>query len=90
MSRRRFVGAALATVGLGVATVGVVRAATAPANAAPGGLPGAPQGHGLGNMIVRDPNGGYMSHLLPFAAPFPTAAAAAAEIEKGRKLGLFR
>lgn len=90
VSRRRFLGAAVATVGVGVATVGVVRAATLPANAATGGVPGAPPGRGLGDMIARDPLGGYSSHLLPFAGPFPTQAAAQAQIQHGRKLRLFR
>lgn len=84
MNRRKFLGAALGAA----ATVAVVRFAIDPALAAPGGTPGSPTGPG--DMTHREPNGEWTTHLLPFAAPFPSEAAVKAEIEKGRKLGLFK
>jgi|tagenome__1003787_1003787.scaffolds.fasta_scaffold20451422_2 hypothetical protein len=86
MNRRTFLGAALGAV----AVVSVVRFASAPADAAPGGVPGPPPGRGPRDMIMPDANGGYMTHLLPFAAPFPTEAAAQAEVAHARKQGLFK
>ena len=86
LNRRMFLGATLGAA----ATVAVVRFATAPAEAAPGGVPGPPPGRGPRDMIMPDENGGYMSHLLPFAAPFPSEAAAQAQVDQARRQGLFR
>jgi hypothetical protein len=43
-----------------------------------------------GDMVMQLPNGGWTSHLLPFAAPFPDQASAQAEVARSRALGLFR
>jgi hypothetical protein len=85
MNRRRFLGAALGAA----ATVAVVRFAIEPAAAAPAGPPRRPGG-GYGDMTMPEANGEWMTHLLPFAAPFPNEEAARAEVARGRKLRLFR
>lgn len=86
ISRRTFFGAALGAA----ATVAVVRFAAEPAQAAPGGVPGPPPGRGPKDMIMADENGGYMSHLLPFAPPQASQAAVQAQVDKARKQGLFK
>jgi hypothetical protein len=86
MNRRAFLGSALGAA----ATVAVVRFAIEPAAAAPGGAPGRPPARGPGEMIMPDENGGYMSHLLPFAAPVATEAAARSQVAQGRRQRLFR
>lgn len=86
VNRRVFLGVALG----GTATVAVARFADAPAEAAPGGVPGPPPGVKPQDMVMADENGGYMSHLLPFAAPVSTPAAAAQRVREARQQGLFK
>jgi hypothetical protein len=81
MNRRLFLGAALGAA----ATLAVVRFASEPVQAAPG-APGTPANP---DRTMQE-NGQWMTHLLPFAAPFPTEAAAHAAVAQGRKLGLFQ
>jgi hypothetical protein len=83
MNRRRFLGTALGAAAAAVA----VRFALDSASAAP---PDPHPGHGPGDMLEQLPTGQWTSHLLPFAAPFPSQAAVQAELARARALGLFR
>lgn len=42
-----------------------------------------------GDMIMQRPDGKWVTHLLPFAGPFPDRASAEAEIKRNRDQGLI-
>jgi hypothetical protein len=82
MNRRQVLAGALAVAATAVATRYTIGAAAAV-------TPSAHEGHGPGDMVVRTA-AGWESHLLPFAAPFPTEAALKLQLAQSRRLGLFR
>jgi len=92
ITRRVLITAALAAAA--TAAVGVV-AFAGPSGAPPAGRgkyhpgPGGPR-NGPGSMIMQDLNGKWVSHLLPFAAPFPNRASLAAELARAKAKGLVR
>jgi hypothetical protein len=102
LNRRQFLASALGAVAaaaLGTAALAADRAGPggggtyAPIRRGAGGAPPLPPQAPLGatgDMIMQTPDGRWMSHLLPFAAPFPDEASVHAELAQSRALGLFR
>jgi hypothetical protein len=84
MNRRQLLGA---TPGLALAGVGVsilIRGGPEQSTGANAVEPSAPA-----LMAHQQGDGQWRSHLLPFAAPFPSQAALALELAAARKLHLF-
>lgn len=81
MNRRQVLGAAIGAA----AAVVVARFAFLDASAAPLDEHARHEREMISHGVY-----GWESHLLPFAAPLPTAAGVRAELARGRALGLFR
>lgn len=83
MNRRRFLSVAFGAA----AGVALVRFGTTPTQAAPS--PQAPPHAADPDLLMTEPGVGIVTHLLPFAPPFPNERAARAEVARGRALRLF-
>jgi hypothetical protein len=83
MDRRHFLVGALGAAAAAV----TVRFAMTPASAAP--APAQPEVPRPEDMAHRTADG-WESHLLPFAAPFPSLGRLQSELARSRAVGLFR
>jgi hypothetical protein len=84
MNRRQLLGA---TPGLALAAVGgsiLIRGAPEQPTGADAAGPSMPV-----TMAHQQADGSWRSHLLPFAAPFPSQAALALALAEARRLHLF-